>query len=143
MKIKRLAALLAGCCLLTGLPFTQAQDSPSSALSPGDPYTSIQGITLGTASSLDTLAPGTLLTGTELVLQAARGEAESAQLLLESHQDTHTAEGENPDEWHGWAGTRALNGASGGSVLIGLGYTAGHDNRGSYTSILNGLPAGW
>ena len=37
MKIKRLAALLAGCCLLTGLPFTQAQDSPSSALSPGDP----------------------------------------------------------------------------------------------------------
>ena len=143
MKIKRLAALLAGCCLLTGLPFTQAQDSPSSALSPGDPYTSIQGITLGTASSLDTLAPGTLLTGTELVLQAARGEAESAQLLLESHQDTHTAEGENPDEWHGWAGTRALNGASGGSVLIGLGYTAGHDNRVSYTSILNGLPAGW
>lgn len=53
-----------------------------------------------------------------------------------------TLEAELPDEWGGQAGVRSMNGASGGQVLIALGYNADHSNFVTFNKALQPLKKG-
>lgn len=52
-----------------------------------------------TAHSVETLSPTSEPNGDSIDLLAARGEYESAQVVIESHQPLCVVEGEQPDSW--------------------------------------------